>query len=76
MLSVTGLNRFYYIPGFTDMRCKHSRVLSIIREQLRREPEDGDVFIVMYCIFTTENQGYNVERAATYNRLKTGAAEA
>ena len=47
MLSVTGLNRFYYIPGFTDMRCKHSRVLSIIREQLRREPEDGDVFIVM-----------------------------
>lgn len=28
------------------------------------------------CIFTTENQGYNVERAATYNRLKTGAAEA
>lgn len=28
------------------------------------------------CIFTTENQGYNVERVATYNRLKTGAAEA
>ena len=28
------------------------------------------------CIFTTENQGYNVERAATYNRLKTGASEA
>ena len=47
MLSVTGLNHFYYIPGFTDMRCKHSRVLSIIREQLRREPEEGDVFIVM-----------------------------
>ena len=75
MLSVTGLNRFYYIPGFTDMRCKHSRVLSIIREQLRREPEDGDVFIVMYCIFTTENQGYNGGRTATYNRLKTGVAE-
>lgn len=29
------------------MRCKHSRVLSIIREQLKREPEDGDIFIVM-----------------------------
>lgn len=52
MLSVTGINRFYYIPGFTDMRCKHSRVLSIIREQLRREPDDGDVFLEHYiCLF-------------------------
>lgn len=47
MLSVTGINRFYYLRDFTDMRCKHSRVLSIIREQLHREPSDGDVFIVM-----------------------------
>ena len=47
MLSVTGLNQFYYLCDFTDMRCKHSRVLSIIREQLHREPNDGDVFIVM-----------------------------
>lgn len=47
MLSITGINRFYFIPKFTDMRCKHSRVLSIIREQLNREPEDGDIFIVM-----------------------------
>lgn len=47
MLSVTGLNRFFYLRDFTDMRCKHSRVLSIIREQLHREPVDGDVFIVM-----------------------------
>ena len=30
MLSVTGLNHFYYVRDFTDMRCKHSRVLSII----------------------------------------------
>mgnify|MGYP006982334296 FL=1 len=48
MLNVTGLNRFYYLRDFTDMRCKHSRVLSIIREQLHREPDDGDVFIVMF----------------------------
>ena len=27
------------------------------------------------CIFISENQGYNGERTATYNRLKTGAAE-
>ena len=47
MLSVTGLNHFYYVRDFTDMRCKHSHVLSIIRERLHREPSDGDVFIVM-----------------------------
>ncbi len=29
------------------MRCKYERVLSIIHQQLDREPEDGDVFIVM-----------------------------
>lgn len=50
MLSVTGINRFYYLRDFTDMRCKHSRVLSIIREQLHREPSDGDVFIVNFNI--------------------------
>ena len=47
MLNVTGLNKFYYIRNFTDMRCKYDRVLSIIRERLHREPEQGDVFIVM-----------------------------
>ncbi len=26
MLSVTGLNHFYQVGDFTDMRCKHSRV--------------------------------------------------
>lgn len=29
------------------MRFKHSRVLSIIRERLHRNPSDRDVFIVM-----------------------------
>ena len=47
MLSVTGLNHFYYVRDFTDMRCKHSRVLSVIRERFHREPNDGDVFIVI-----------------------------
>ena len=64
MLNVTGLNRFYYLRDFTDMRCKHSRVLSIIREQLHREPSDGDVFIVMsrdrriVRLFTYDNRSY------------------
>lgn len=45
MLDVTGLNQFYNLRDFTDMRCKHSRVLSIIHEQLHREPNDGDVSV-------------------------------
>ena len=66
MLSVTGLNRFYYLRDFTDMRCKHSRVLSIIREQLQREPNDGDVFMVMsrnrriVRMFTYDNRSYSL----------------
>lgn len=66
MLSVTGLNHFYYVRDFTDMRCKHSRVLSIIRERLRREPNDGDVFIVMsrnrriIRLFTYDNRSYSL----------------
>ena len=66
MLSVTGLNHFYYVRDFSDMRCKHSRVLSIIREQLHREPNDGDVFIVMskdrriVRMFTYDNRSYSL----------------
>ena len=47
MLNISDLNNFYYIRNFTDMRCKYDRVLSIVREQLHREPEQGDVFIMM-----------------------------
>ena len=66
MLSVTSINRFYYLRDFTDMRCKHSRVLSIIREQLHREPNDGDVFIVMsrdrriVRLFAFDNRSYSL----------------
>lgn len=66
MLSVTGINHFYYLRDFTDMRCKHSRVLSIIREQLHREPNDGDVFIVMsrnrriVRMFSYDNRSYSL----------------
>lgn len=66
MLSVTGINRFYYLRDFTDMRCKHSRVLSIIREQLHHEPNDGDVFIVMsrnrriVRLFAYDNRSYSL----------------
>jgi transposase len=51
MLSVTGLNKFYYIRNFTNMRCKYSRVLAVIRHQLGRKPEPGDVFKIVVRIF-------------------------
>lgn len=66
MLSVTGINRFFYLRDFTDMRCKHGRVLSIIRERLHREPDDGDVFIVMsrdrriVRLFAYDNRTYSL----------------
>lgn len=66
MLSVTGINHFYYLRDFTDMRCKHSRVLSVIREQLHREPVGGDIFIVMsrdrriVRLFAYDNRSYSL----------------
>lgn len=47
MLNVSGLNRFYFIPGFHDMRCKYDRVLSVIHENFRREPLKDEIFIIM-----------------------------
>lgn len=66
MLSVTGLNHFYYLCNFTDMCCKHSRILSVIREQLHREPNQGDVYIVMsknrriVRMFAYDNRSYSL----------------
>ena len=64
-MSVTGLNRFYYVRDFADMRCKHSRILSVIRERLHREPQDGDVYIVMsrdrrIVRFSFDNHSYSL----------------
>ncbi len=42
MLNITGFNRFFLVRDFHDMRCKNENVLSIIHQQLNREPEDGD----------------------------------
>lgn len=47
MLKVDGNLRFFFLPTFTDMRCKHSRVIAIIREQLCREPQDGEAYMIM-----------------------------
>lgn len=47
MLNISGIHRFWYLRDFHDMRCKYDRVLSVIHQQLNREPEEGDVFIMM-----------------------------
>lgn len=47
MVNISGLNEFYLLRNFHDMRCKYDRVRSIIRQQLNREPGEGDVFIMM-----------------------------
>ena len=51
MLNVTGMNRFYYLHNFHDMRCKYERVLSIIHQQLNREPQEDEVFIVISKLY-------------------------
>lgn len=47
MLNITGMDRFYYIRNFTDMRYKYNRILAVIRHQFGREPQKDEVFIVM-----------------------------
>ena len=61
MLNITGLNRFFFVRDFHDMRCKYDKVLSIIHQQLNREPEDDDVFIVM-------SKGLRLVRLFSYDR--------
>lgn len=47
MLNIREDLNFYFLPTFTDMRCKYDRVVGIVREQLEREPAAGDIYIVM-----------------------------
>ena len=43
MLNITGMNKFYYIRNFTDMRYKYIRILAVIRHQLEREPQKDEI---------------------------------
>jgi len=47
MLNVIGLNGFYYLIDFQYVRCEYNRVRSVIHRQFDREPEEGDVFIMI-----------------------------
>ena len=72
MLNVTGMNRFYYLRNFHDMRCKYERVLSIIYQQLNRKPQENEVFIVMSKpnLFSYPNNGrYDIDNSITERLL-------
>ena len=47
MLTISGLKRFYYIPGVTDMRCGYSRLLQIVKQMTHHDPYNGDVFVFL-----------------------------
>ena len=47
MLTISELRNFYFVPKFTDMRCKAPRMLEIIHSRFGRDPYNGDVFIFM-----------------------------
>lgn len=79
MLPITGLKRFYFLRDFHDMRCKYDRVLSIIHQQLDREPEADEVFIVLskdrrkvrlFCYDRRSYSLYEKRFAAGYKFMK------
>lgn len=47
MLTISGLKNFYFVPEFTDMRCKAPRLLEIIHRRFGRDPYNGDVYLFM-----------------------------
>jgi hypothetical protein len=63
---ITGVNRFFFVRDFHDMRCKYDKVLSIIHQQLNRKPEDGNVFIVtskdlrLVRLFSYDRRSYSM----------------
>ena len=46
MLSVNEFG-IYYLHSLHGMRCKYGWVLSVIRQQMNREPQVGEVYIMM-----------------------------
>lgn len=66
MLNVTGMNRFYYLRNFHNMRCKYERVLSIIHQQLNRELQEDEFFIViskLYLSYYLNDSHYDINNS-------------
>ena len=70
MLTISGLKRFYFVPGINDMRCGAPRLLEIVRQKHRLNTENGDVFIFMSKNQRTVKMG-NFEENAYYVHQKT-----
>ena len=69
MLSISELGRFYYLRNFHDMRCKYGRVLSVIRQQMNREPQAGEVYIMMSKdLQTVRLYGYERHSCSLYEK--------
>ena len=51
MLNVIGMNRFYYLRNFHDMRCKYEWVTIHYPLALNREPQEDEIFIVMSKLY-------------------------
>lgn len=78
MLNVTGMNRFYYLRNFHDMRCKYEWVLSIIHQQLNREPQEDEVSIVMsklYLFSYLNNNRYDIDNSIAKHFIRPLAGE-
>ena len=78
MLNVTGMNRFYYLRNFHDMRCKYERVLSIIHQQLNREPQEDEVSIAMsklYLFSYLNNNRYDIDNPIAEHFIRPLAGE-
>lgn len=44
MFGISGLMKFYFMPGVTDMRLGYYRLTEIVRTQYGRNPKNGDCY--------------------------------
>ena len=78
MLNVTGMNRFYYLRNFHDMRCKYEQVLPIIHQQLYREPQEDEVFIgisKLYLFSYLSDGRYDIDNSIAERFIRPLAGE-
>ena len=60
------------------MRCKYERVLSIIHQQLNREPQEDEVFIVMSKLYISSylnDDRYDIDNSIAERFIRPLAGE-
>lgn len=70
MLTLSGINRFYFIPKVTDMRYGYKKLIEIVRNSYHMDSKNGDVFIFMSKDRRTVKM-VNFENHAYYLHQKT-----